>query len=220
MKNLLKIILVFLFFIFVSSSSIAKSEVEISDDEQQNKKKSNSLSSLSTEDLEEMKRNQLLTYLDNQNYQSQEYAVFYFEQIGEKGVPPLLKYLRNNEDDEKIASSVIYTLGRVGKKAKKAVPTLMKYLEHPNQDIVKTTMAALGKIGKASEPAVPQIAKHLEDKNEWTRTLALRSLKDIGTQQSLAIAGQYEKKLLLEQERKNRELLGKSGKPTSNPSIK
>lgn len=219
MKNYLKIFFVSLIF-SLPNYSLAESGGHGGSGEGGGKKK-NTLSNISEEDLDEMKRSQLLTYLANANYQSSEYAVFYFEQKGAEAVPDLIKYLIRNEDDEKIVSAVIYTLGRVGKNAKKAVPTLLKYLDHPNQDIMKTTMAALGKIGKASEPAVPQIAKHLEDKNEWTRTLALRSLKDIGTQQSLAIAGQYEKKLLLEQERKNRELLGKTGQvPAASPTTK
>ena len=216
MKKYLKL----LFFILIFSAptfSIARSSEGGGSGEGGGKKK-NTLSNISEEDLDEMKRSQLLTYLANPNYQSSEYAVFYFEQKGVDGVPDLIKYLIRNEDDDKIASAVIYTLGRLGKNAKKAVPTLIKQLDNPNQDIVKTTMAALGKIGKASEAAVPEIARHLEDKNEWTRTLALRSLKDIGTQQSLAIAGQYEKKLLLEQERKNRELLGKTGQVPTNPA--
>lgn len=215
MKNYLKIFFVALIF-SAPTFSIAKSSEGAGSGEGGGKK--NSISNISEEDLDEMKRSQLLTYLANPNYQSSEYAVFYFEQKGLDGVPDLLKYLIRNEDDEKIVSAVIYTLGRVGKNAKKAVPTLLKYLDHPNQDIVKTTMAALGKIGSAAEPAVPEIARHLEDKNEWTRTLALRSLKGIGTQQALAIAGQYEKKLLLEQERKNRELLGKTGQVPAIPA--
>jgi len=163
----------------------------------------------SKEQLDAMKQSQLLTYLANPNYQSSEYAVYYFEQKGEHGVPALLAYLKKNEDKERVLSAVIYTLGRVGKKASRAVPIVSKYLSHDNPDVQTAAIAALGKMGKASEPAVPIIADFLNNRNEWTRTLALRSLKEINTSQAKAIAKQYENNLKLQEERRKAQLLGK-----------
>lgn len=168
--------------------------------------------SFSAEELDDMKQSQLLYYLSNQNYQSSEYAVYYFEQKGEPGVGPLLKHLKKNEDEDKVVSAVLYTFGRVGPPAARAVPVISKYLEHENPDIRKTAMSSLGKIGKASEPAVPKIADFLSDDNEWTRTLALRSLKEIGTPAAKSIARQYENKLKLEEERKKAMLMGDAPK--------
>ncbi len=160
-----------------------------------------------TEDLDQMKQSMLLDYLSNDNYQSSEYATYYFEQKGEEGIKPLLAYMKSNEDNLKKVSAIIYTLGRVGPKAARAVPVLTKYLSHENFDIRKTTISALGKIGKASDPAVPDIARYLDSDDAWMRQLALRSLKDIKTPQSISIATQYENKLKLEEERKAKELL-------------
>jgi HEAT repeat protein len=154
-----------------------------------------------------MRLSQHLDNIESSNYRVSEFAAYYFEQKGEDGVTPLLNKLKHNEDDDKIVSSIIYILGRVGPKASRAVPVLIKYLDHENPDIRKTTISALGKIGKASDPAVPLIADNLNSKNEWMRTLSLRALKDIGTVQSKSIAEQYEKKLKLEEERKNKALL-------------
>ena len=167
----------------------------------------------SAKELDAMKQSQLLTYLSNANVQSSEYAIFYFEQKGEAGVSPLLRYMKEHDDNEKIVSSVIYTLGRVGKKASRAVPVLTKYLSYQSMDIRNTTIASLGKIGKASDPAVPIIAEYLEADDEWTRNIALRSLKDIGTPQAKAIAQQYDKKLQLQEERRKAELLGNKIEP-------
>ncbi len=172
------------------------------------KKKEKQVGNFSEKELDEMKQSQLLYYLSNSNYQSSEYAVNYFTDKGEAGISPLINHLKKNDDNEKIISAVLYTFGRIGPRAARAVPVLMKYLDHDNADIRKTAVAALGKIGKASDPAVPMISDYLNNENEWTRELAHRSLREIGTPQAKAIAKQYEKKLQLEEERKKAALLG------------
>ncbi len=157
----------------------------------------------SAEDLDAMKQSQLLDNLANPNYQASEYAVYYFVQKGENSVAPLLGYMKHHDDDDRVVSACIYTLGRVGPNAGRSVPFLIKYLSHKNYEIRKTTIAALGKIGKASDPAVPEIAKYLESDDQWTRDTALRALKDIHTPQSLSVAEQYENKIKLSEQRKN-----------------
>jgi HEAT repeat protein len=194
--------------ILCSTHSFAKSSSEGGGGGEKKKRQG----SFSAEELDDMKQSQLLYYLSNQNYQSSEYAVYYFEQKGEPGVTPLLKHLKKNEDEDKVVSAVLYTFGRIGPEAARAVPVIMKYLEHENTDIRKTAISSLGKIGKASEPAVPKIAEYLSDENEWTRTLALRSLKEIGTPAAKSIARQYENTLKLEEERKKAKLMGEAPK--------
>lgn len=199
----------------VSADSATSQETQPENSGEHKKKKIQG--NFSEEDLDLMKQSQLLEYLANPNYQSAEYATYYFVQKGEAGVTPLLNYLKRHDDNDKKVSAVIYTLGRIGPAASRSVPIIIKYLQHENPDIRKTTMAALGKIGRASDPAVPEIAKSLTDENEWARTLALRSLKEIGTAQAKLIASQYEKKLKLEEERKNKQLMSGGSEPQNTP---
>jgi hypothetical protein len=173
-------------------------------------KKEEEQGAFSKDELDSMKQSQLLYYLSNPNYQSSEYATYYFVQKGKAGVTPLLNYLKDNEDEDKKVSAIIYTFGRMGPNAARAVPIMSHYLKHENYEIRRTTIAALGKIGKASDPAVPEIAKYLEADDQWTRDIALRALKDIKSKQSKLIAAQYERKIKLDEERKNKALM--SGK--------
>jgi HEAT repeat protein len=175
--------------------------------------------SFTEEQMEEMRLYQHLGNISSPNYQVSEYATFFFEQRGEKVIPPLLNLLKHKKGNQKVESAIIYTFGRMGPKAARAVPIITKYLIiDGTEDIKMTSLAALGKIGKASDPSVPEIAKFLDADNEWMRTLALRSLREINTPQAKAIANVYEKKLKLEEERKNRELLGQSGNSESQPA--
>ena len=175
--------------------------------------------SFTEEQMEEMRLYQHLGNISSPNYQVSEYATFFFEQRGEKVVSPLLNLLKNKKGNPKVESAVIYTFGRMGPKAARAVPIVTKYLvkEDSSEDLKMTALAALGKIGKASDPSVPEIAKFLDSDKEWTRVLALRSLKEINTPQSKSIAIIYEKKLKLEEERKNKELLEQSGSDAAQP---
>ncbi len=196
MKNLPRIF-AFVFALMFAYDAIASAPK--SDDGMKREKQDNLF--ISAEDLDKMKESQLLTYLHSNNYQSSEYAVYYFEQKGKEGIPALLRYLQRNEKDKKIASAVLYALGRVGKNASKAAPVVGKFMEHEDMDVRRTAIAALGKMGRASDPAVPKIAEYLNDRNEWTRTLALRSLKEIDTPQARAAVTRYENKLKLEEAR-------------------
>jgi len=175
------------------------------------KRKTTTKGAFSEEAMRDMRTGQHLDGLTSSHYQVVEYSVFYFEGLGKDAIPPLMEYLKDNGDNDKKVSAVIYTFGRLGEKSSRAVPVIMHYLKSENIEIRKTTIAALGKIGKASEPAVPEIARYLESDDEWFRTLALRALKGIKTPQSLSIARQYEKKRTLDEKRKADEIM-KNGK--------
>ncbi len=191
MKNYLKTskILFLIFFLLASISpenSIAKREA---------------IQGISKEDLEQMTIDQNIEFLEKTDSYF-ETAVHKLEKIGEKSVEPLLEHLRKNRDNKQIVTAVIYTLGRIGPKSARAIPTILTFIKNEDRDIKNASIAALGRIGRKAERAVPQLKEALTDENEFTRTLAYRSLLDIGTPQAKAVAKEYQKRLEIENKRK------------------
>jgi hypothetical protein len=140
--------------------------------------------SLSDEAIEELRVEQNLDSLSNPNYIVFESSVYQWEQRGEGGVNYLIQHLKRNDDDKKIIRNVIYTIGRLGPKAARAVPILIPYLSHKDGEIRGTAVAALGKIGKPAEKAIPQIKAVLYDENKWAKDQAIVALERIGTKEA------------------------------------
>ena len=117
--------------------------------------------------------------------------------IGPPAVPALIKALKNGK--KKIRAHAAEALGKIGPKARAAVPALVQELR--NQGDGKDTIAinigenaffrypgprsraatALGQIGPEAKAAVPALAQVLKDDDSSIRTAAARALGNIGT---------------------------------------
>ncbi len=182
------------------------------------KEKKNNLSNLSREAIEEMKLEQNLLGLNANEYNFFESAVYNFEKMGEKAVNPLLAHLKDNRDDKKIRNSVLYTLGRLGKKASRAVPIIMTYLRHDDYDTKVTAVSSLGKIGKESNKSVATMKTLLYDDEDWLTQVTLRSLEDINTKASKSAIAEYYKFKQLKKRREERRLEQENVKKDANKS--
>lgn len=158
---------------------------------------------LSQDALEKMKIEQDLENLSSDIYAFSENATYNFEKRGAKALSPLLEHLKNNRNNQEIVSDVIYALGRLGEKARPAVPVIASYVNFPDRDMKITAMSALARIGKYAEKAIPNIKKNLYSDDEWIRTVAKRTLEDIGTRSALITLKEMEKYNLLLKKKQN-----------------
>lgn len=198
MKKFLKFVILFLFIFSITKAN---------DGFTKSKKKSNKISTMSAEALEKMRLNQNLDNLSSKNYQVFETTVYYFVKQEGEAINPLIRHLKSNDDNDDIVISVIYTLGRVGKAASKAVPSIIPYLNHDNRDVILTTISALGKIGKSSNKAVPYLQQMVFDRSDILLSeTSLRTLKDIKTPESLAVVREYESLEMLKKQQESSDL--------------
>ncbi|MDX1950471.1 MAG: HEAT repeat domain-containing protein [Rickettsiales bacterium] len=149
---------------------------------------------ISKEDLQKMTIDQNIQFLEKTDSYF-EVAVRKLAEIGENSVDPLLEHLRDNRDNKQIVTATIYTLGRIGPKSARAIPTINNFVRSDEIDIRNAAISALGRIGRKSERSIPLIKDALTDENEFTRTLAYRALIGIGTPQAKSIAKEYQKRL-------------------------
>ncbi|HCR85947.1 MAG TPA: hypothetical protein DIV86_04645 [Alphaproteobacteria bacterium] len=169
----------------------------------QEKFKREKISTLSKEAMEEMRLQQNLDNLTIANYQAFERTVYYFLNLKDKAIMPLVEHLKSNKNNDDVVIPTIYTLGRLGNKASKAVSVIMPFLSSPNRDIVFTTISALGKIGKASDKAVPQLYPIAYDQTDMVlNKAALIALERINTPNSMAILQEIKNIEILEKKRK------------------
>lgn len=85
--------------------------------------------------------------------------------IGEAAVPALIEYLKNpppvqSPFDSEIPWSVFIALGRMGPRARPAVPFLIPCLR--NRSTMYEAAESLGKIGPAAAAALPELRKQIE----------------------------------------------------------
>jgi hypothetical protein len=160
--------------------------------------------------IEQLKIDQDLQNLTNNSSLYIEKAVFAFESRGEAGVQPLANFLRSNKNNDRIVSSVLYTFGRMGSNAAKAVPVIVPYLKNKNREIRGTAVASLGKIGRPAEPAISLIQELLFDEDEWVRERAYKSLLDMRTSKSRKLAKEYKRLEDIKLKRKRMEEFSKA----------
>ncbi|MCP5362134.1 MAG: HEAT repeat domain-containing protein [Hyphomicrobiales bacterium] len=153
--------------------------------------------SAADEDVEEMlqRRKDRMDYsirsLGSANEMLVEQSVFALELLGEEAVPPLVRELTDRSNDDRLRLNVIYALGRIGPKAKRAVVVLIPFLRHLDDDFRGAATFALGKIGPDAHEAVPALAKRLQDPSTWVRTGAERALLAIRTEEAMDAIREY-----------------------------
>jgi HEAT repeat protein len=67
-----------------------------------------------------------------------------------------------NEPGRRIQAAI--SLGKMGPKAERAIPALIRTLQSGNDDLIWPSFGALGEIGEA---AVPSLISLIENENEW-----------------------------------------------------
>lgn len=133
----------------------------------------------------ELKLRRVLSNLNSAQYMLFEQAVFDLELMGAEAISPLIKHLSANRNKDRVRRNTLHALGRMGKHAHRAIPTITTYLRHEDPDTRAVTVKALGRLGKAAEPAVKPISRLLNDEDPWIRRVAEESLRNIGTPRAL-----------------------------------
>ncbi len=89
-----------------------------------------------------------------------------FVQLGEKGVPYLVRVIRNDPLNDAQEAMVVFVFGRLQDKAESAVGPLTEFIsaDHGNDRAVRCAVLVLGMIGKKAEPSVPTLLKLAQDK--------------------------------------------------------
>jgi HEAT repeat protein len=80
--------------------------------------------------------------------------------IGQASLPILLVCLKDNE----LRAGAAAALGRIGRGAKEAAPTLCKLLQDPDAEVRRNAAKALGAIGPQSPEVIPSLIQTLPDK--------------------------------------------------------
>lgn len=145
------------------------------------------------EQKEQRKLDQALNNLGTTNYVPFESAVFFFERLGARSTPHLIKLLREERDDKRLRINAIYTLGRLGDGAVRSVPILIPFLREEDADYRATSAIALGKIGRGAKDAVSSLNKLLYDEDEWVVESALSALERIDTEEARLVLSEYQK---------------------------
>ncbi len=125
-----------------------------------------------------------LLNLDSTNYAMAEAAIYKLEQMSDHAIPYLIREMREDDLSKRKLSNIIYTLGRIGPRAKITVPLLTSFLSHESNDIRAISVIALGKIGRGAQDAVPKLVKLQYDPHEWISESAQKSLKSINTKEA------------------------------------
>lgn len=116
-----------------------------------------------------------IALLDTSDEMMFEQAVYALERLGEEAVPSLLEELKDEDISGKKRVNIVYALGRLGPKAREAVPALLPFLGSPEPDLRAVAAIALGKIGDPS--AIPAISPLADDDSRWVRKSAAGALK-------------------------------------------
>jgi HEAT repeat protein len=106
-------------------------------------------------------------------------ASFLLSEIGPTALPGLIEALSDKEDDIRQVW-VARTIGRIGRDAADAVPSLMRALESHFAHVRQAAAEALSQIGPASESAVPGLIRLLGDPLANVRLAAVRALTHVG----------------------------------------
>lgn len=104
-------------------------------------------------------------------------AIGNYHSGAEAAVPPLLKLLEE-EPNEGIRSSCIYTLRTIGKDDQRVVDKFIELLDDPK--LGRSIMSYLYYFGDRAAPAVPKLIKMLDSSDRYQRQYACRALGAIG----------------------------------------
>ncbi|MEZ4487593.1 MAG: HEAT repeat domain-containing protein [Cyanobacteriota/Melainabacteria group bacterium] len=104
-------------------------------------------------------------------------AIGNYHSGAEAAVPPLLKLLEE-EPNEGIRSSTIYTLRTIGKDDQRVVDKFIELLDDPT--LGRSIMSYLYYFGDRAAPAVPKLIKMLDSSDRYQRQYACRALGAIG----------------------------------------
>ena len=174
--NYKKIFILLLILSFLSLNS------EISYAKSSDKKETSKMEVMDEEDEEENFEDRVkmsLGRMGSTNYSNVEQAIFFFETMGEDAVPYLIEKLEKEKENKRVVNNVIYTIGRLGKNAKRSVPSLLNFLKNSDSDIRGVTVVALGKIGQDAKSAIPALILLLKDRDSWVQSKASEALKKI-----------------------------------------
>ncbi|BBM86258.1 HEAT repeat domain-containing protein [Candidatus Uabimicrobium amorphum] len=110
----------------------------------------------------------LLPLLQGENDDVRYFAIHALDNMGKKGVSPLLSLLKNSQlyYDYANVERVILLLGKIGQEI---VPALIPLLKHQNSDVRKSATEILSQIGKKAHMAVPHLVALLKDQNSDVR---------------------------------------------------
>ena len=92
-----------------------------------------------------------------------------------ESVEDLIKALKDEDSEVRLNAAV--TLGKMGPKAKAAVPALIKAVE--DEYMWRTAATALGNIGPQAKAAIPTLNRALEDKDLNVQRIAAAALRKI-----------------------------------------
>jgi HEAT repeat protein len=81
-----------------------------------------------------------------------------------------------------------FRLGRLGLRARDAVPALEEAVESQDRPLCRAAIDALGSIGPEAAPAARALASRIKDIDPWMRAAALDALGQIGPRARLALA--------------------------------
>jgi hypothetical protein len=102
-------------------------------------------------------------------------------------VSDLEKALNNPKNSSAVLQAVSSALGRIGKPAKSAIPSLIQLLDHPDPETRNTSAFALGNIGLEPKVVVPRLIDKLDDPDMDVKASAAFSLTKFGVDGKEAI---------------------------------
>lgn len=111
-------------------------------------------------------------------------AIGNYHSGAEAAVPPLLKLLEE-EPNEGIRSSCIYTLRTIGIDDQRVVDKFIELLDDPK--LGRSIMSYLYYFGDRAAPAVPKLIKMLDSSDRYQRQYACRALGAIGIEAKEAL---------------------------------
>ena len=100
-------------------------------------------------------------------------------------IPDLTAGLKDKNVDSRIRAA--WTLGRIGRDAKRAVPELIEALSDENPIVRLYVAEALGKIGVPKKDIVPALINALHDKEAMVRISVAEALWNTGTRAKRAL---------------------------------
>jgi len=107
--------------------------------------------------------------------------------LGRLGAVPELTRWVVEDDQPYVREWAAHGLGRIGPRAKAAVPALINALEDDYYNVRHAAAEALGDIGVATAPVVEALVRRLEDEKSYVRTCATRALAEFGPKARAAI---------------------------------
>jgi HEAT repeat protein len=97
--------------------------------------------------------------LGDADYRVQRVAQETLEGLGPQTIPALLPLLQIGDNR---CFPAMWILGKMGAKAKKAVPGLLRLLDDPGRYVLRNAAATLGRIGPAARAAVGELSRRLK----------------------------------------------------------